>query len=681
MVFTLRAGAAPIAACEIFQTQRRVRGSIHSMPDVDLGSVLTLLPDAVISIDRESRILCANDAALRLFRYPREEFLGRKLAETILPEELAAQHERGMQRYQESGHGPVIGRRIEITARNAQGQRFPIELCVFLDGSRPRDLFHAVIRDISEKTERDTAARGERERLTQLLDSSVDAWWDCQLGGRTHYGERLAALLGIDVASLPAVDPAHLTAILPEDRARVEDAWDAHIAGASARFECTFRIRRSDGTERWLRSRGRAVAFDAGRPTQLLGTLADVTEQQAVDERLRNAQRLELLGLLAGGFAHDLNNLLAAIRGQAALAATEPGVPPAVLESLETVQLATTKAKMLTLNMLALGKPRSADALDANRRTALLPVLEEAIQLARIGLPKSIRVVTDLASLASVDVMIDPSALQQVLLNLALNARDAMPNGGSLRIDGGLFTVGGELQSASNLSDSTLISQDAFGTPEIRVRLVVEDTGLGIPEDVLPRIFEPFFTTKPKGVGTGLGLAVVHQAVTSAGGRLRVESERGRGTRFTIELPCVRRPVVRDVVAHDVARSIVVVEAHDLLRPMLAEALSSSGHRVRALARIDELMELVRQTPAQPEHAAIDMLIADPNGACDALLAVHARVEQFCGQRVALLVATDDPKVRLPSEAPPHLALLSKPFEISTLLAEVRRVGGLVERR
>ncbi len=662
------------------QAQNRVRGSIRSMPDVDLGSVLTLLPDAVISIDRESRILCVNDAAIRIFGYPREQFLGRTLAETIIPEELAAQHARGMQRFQESGHGPVVGRRIEISARDANGRRFPIELCVFLDGAQPKSLFHAVIRDISEKAERDSAARGERERLTQLLDSSVDAWWDCQLDDRTHYGERLATLLGVEVASLPSVDPAHLAVIVPEDRARVEDAWDAHIAGSSSRFECTFRVRRTDGTERWLRTRGRAVAFDAGRPTRLLGTIADVTEQQAVDERLRNAQRLELLGLLAGGFAHDLNNLLAAIRGQAALAATEPGVPPAVLESLETVQLATTKAKMLTLNMLALGKPRSNEVPSQPSRVALVPVIEEAVQLARIGLPKSIRVVTELASLSFVDVMIDASAFQQVILNLALNARDAMPSGGALRIDGTLVDAGPALHGVEGGEGSTANPDESSSVTASRVRLVVEDTGVGIPEDVLPRVFEPFFTTKPKGVGTGLGLAVVHQAITTAGGRLRVESERGRGTRFTIELPCVVRQAEAVAISQEVARSIVVVEAHDLLRPMLVEALRSSGHQVHAVARLDELHAFVRDGECQSDGTAIDMLIADPSGAADALFAFHAQLEQWRGRPIALLIATDDPSVHLPVRAPAHVALLSKPFEISVLLAEVRRVAGFAER-
>ncbi|MFO0004575.1 MAG: PAS domain-containing protein, partial [bacterium] len=116
---------------------------------------------------------------------------------------------------------------------------------------------------------------------------------------------------------MPSCDPPHLPSIHADDRARVLDAWEAHLAGRTGRYECTHRVTRADGAVRWLRQRGRAVEFSLGRPTRIVGTIADVSEQQAAEERLRNAQKLELLGLLAGGFAHDLNNLLAAIRGHA----------------------------------------------------------------------------------------------------------------------------------------------------------------------------------------------------------------------------------------------------------------------------------------------------------------------------------------------------------------------------
>ncbi|MEY4183163.1 MAG: Signal transduction histidine-protein kinase BarA, partial [Planctomycetota bacterium] len=157
------------------------------MPDAIERSLLESLPDAVISIDRASTIVFANSTALTLFGFARSEFIGRPLAETIIPPELRAQHMRGMQRFQETGSGPVIGRRIDITAVDRSGRRFPIELSVFLDADRPRELFHATIRETTDRVAREAVSAAERERLRQILDATADAWWEHAVGGATRY--------------------------------------------------------------------------------------------------------------------------------------------------------------------------------------------------------------------------------------------------------------------------------------------------------------------------------------------------------------------------------------------------------------------------------------------------------------------------------------------------------------
>jgi len=235
------------------------------MPDAIERSLLESLPDAVISIDRASTIVFANRTALALFGFSREEFIGRPLAETIIPPELRAQHMRGMQRFQETGSGPVIGRRIDITAIDKSGRRFPIELSVFLDTDRPRELFHATIRETSDRVAREAVSTAERERLRQILDATADAWWEHSVGGATRYSDAAASVLGVGTAELPTCDPSSIPAIDAEDRGRVSESWRAHLAGEAARFECTVRLVRSDGSMRWIRLRGRSVEFDRGR--------------------------------------------------------------------------------------------------------------------------------------------------------------------------------------------------------------------------------------------------------------------------------------------------------------------------------------------------------------------------------------------------------------------------------
>ena len=614
-------------------------------------SIVAALPDAVLSIDTSSTIVQVNDAALALFGYSRDEFLGNTLAETIIPAELAPQHDRGMARFAATGHGPVINRRIDITARDKSRRRFPIELCVFLDPVRRGEIFHATIRDVSERVARDHAARSERDQLSQFLDATADAWWDCTLGGETRYSEQMRVLWNVGEVEFPVCTPAQLPWIHESDRMRVEDAWAAHLEGRTGRFECTFRAVGSDDSLRWLRMRGRAVEFDMGRPTRIVGTTTDVTEQQSNEERMRNAQRLEMLGLLAGGFAHDLNNLLAAIRGQAALAAMEQCLSVDAIESLGVIQLATTKAKMLTQNMLALGKPRSEEI----RRFAVGPLIEETMQLARIGLPKSILVSVAVGTVEAIDVEMDPSALQQTLLNLAINARDAITTVGSLRVDASVVE----------------------GSDPLLIEIVVEDSGSGIEPAVLDRMFEPFFTTKTHGVGTGLGLAVVHQAVTSARGRIIVSSEVGRGTRFALRLPAFVRVVSRLESSPTISGPlrIVLAEDHALLRPMLADMLRSFGHSVRAVGDGASALACAIDSNDPADLLVLDVQLSSLSG-----FHVHARAEEIAGRPIACVFVSGDPAISVPPHAAEHIAFLAKPFEIAELIDAITRVSSAARR-
>lgn len=613
------------------------------------ASIVASLPDAVVSIDRTSTIVAVNSAAQALFGWSAEEFVGQTLAQTIIPSDFAAQHARGMEQFAARGHGPVIGKRIDIVARDRAGRRFPIELSVFLDPVRPGEIFHATIRDVSDRAAREASTVAERARLTQFLDAAADAWWDCTIDSHTVVSERFGALLHTATESIVFADPSQLAAIHPDDRARVAQAWGAHLDGSAGHYESTHRVIRADGAVCWLRDRGRAVEFANGRPLRVVGTTVDVTEHQGAEERLRNAQRLEMLGLLAGGFAHDLNNLLAAIRGQAALAATELHVTPAVIESLEAIQLATTKAKMLTTNMLTLGKPLT----EAVRNVSVPAVIMETLQIARPGLSKSIAITVELAALESVEVVMDASAFQQAVLNLLLNARDAMPQGGRLRISGSLI----EREVGAH-----------------RVQLRFADTGVGISPELLHRIFQPFFTTKPAGVGTGLGLAVVQQVIHGAHGTIEVQSDVGRGTTFIVELPVAPISAARGSDASRGSEScapkhIVLTEDHPVLRQMLTEALRAEGHTVTPSGGGAETVRVATDPAMSAQVLVLDLFLPSMDG-----FRIHTFVEEALGYTVPVVFISSDPAAALPLRAPASMCLLHKPFEIPQLLDAVKRV-------
>lgn len=616
-----------------------------------LPSALLHLPDAVISIDRTSTILFVNHAAARLFGYPREEFVGRTLMDTIIPSRLAQQHRSGMERFFASGHGPVIGRRIEISARDRAGRVFPIDLCVYLDPDRVGEVFHAMIRDVSDRVATEASARAEHDRLRQFLDASADAWWDLRVGAGTTYSAGAVAVIGRAADGQLAHDPAHAPWIHPRDRERVVDQWTAHLSGATARYECTYRVvgelaGAGDAAERWVRDRGRAVEFADGRPVRIIGTVVDVTEQHDAEERLHNAKRLEMLGVLAGGFAHDLNNLLAAIRGQAAMLALEGGASPSTVEALESIQLATTKAKMLTSNMLSLGRPHQTDV----RRFSLVAAIEDIARIVRVGLPKSVVLSLDLAGARSLDLEMDPGAFQQAMLNLLLNARDAMPSGGSLRV-------------------SAVGAVDELGAQ--RARIVVEDSGAGIAPEHLPRIFEPFFTTKPKGVGTGLGLAVVARAVSAAGGRVSVQSDLGHGTRFTLEFPAHVDTAVAPAEPAPLVGSlrVLLAEDHAMLRAMLGEVLRSQGHAVVECSSGAEALELATDASRPFDVHVLDVVLPSIDGP-----SVHRRGEAAHARTIPVVFVSGDPGSVVDLGAFQRAHLLAKPFDIVDFVAAVRTV-------
>ena len=337
--------------------------------------------------------------------------------------------------------------------------------------------------------------------------------------------------LALDVArldawifDLPAEGPPPLEPLLervsPTDRAAVAAQIGAAIEERSG-FKLEFRAAGSPADERWTALRGQIYRDETTGTSRLIGVAQDVTEQRRTEQQLIQSQRMEAIGNLAGGIAHDFNNLLTAIIGY--LSFVQRRLPPdsPVRDDLSEVERAARRAAALTSQLLSYARrqmvvPASVD-LSATV-SGLTPMVRRLVG-------EDIEVETELAETDG-SVRVDPGQLEQVLLNLVANARDAMPSGGALRL---------------RTRHVTLTPAAARGIPEARpgqyVALEVEDTGVGMTPEVQARIFEPFFTTKPPGAGTGLGLAMCYGIVRQADGLVLVESEPGRGSRFSVLLP------------------------------------------------------------------------------------------------------------------------------------------------
>jgi signal transduction histidine kinase len=368
-----------------------------------------------------------------------------------------------------------------------------------------------------------------------------------------------------------------------------------------------FRAIWPDGTVRWMTDKGRLYCDKEGRPLRMIGVVADITdrkqaevERQRLTEELGQAQKLEALGRLAGGVAHDFNNLLTAIMGQTDLLLSMEGrlgLSEAVVSGMKQVQSAAERAAELTRRLLSFSRKRSVkvEVLDPKR------VIIEMEQILRRLIGEDIDLVVRLDSTAPC-VRMAEGQIEQLVMNLALNARDAMSSGGRLLIE-----------TSEMYADGCYVEAHPGAVLGRHVVIAVSDTGEGMGPQTLSRLFEPFFTTKPVGEGTGLGLSMIYGMVKQVGGHVTVQSEVGRGSMFRVYVPAVEeKEVVRrglsggGTVGLSGDEVVLVCEDDGMVRSMTCQALRANGYRVMEAASGSEALEL-----AAGHDGPIDLLLTD----------------------------------------------------------------------
>jgi PAS domain S-box-containing protein len=530
------------------------------------------------------------------------------------------------------------------------------------DGGAPYLLSQLI--DITALHDATDALREAEARYRSVVEQSLTGIYIIQDGRFAYVNPRFAEVFGYTPEEIYAL-PSFAALTAPGTTEMVARNIERRLGGEARDLHYESRGIRKDGTLIDIEVHGTAAEY-RGHPA-ILGALLDVTAQKEAaralrerEEQLRQAQKMEAVGQLAGGIAHDFNNMLTAVLSNAELALLEMDAGAAPRELVAEIADAARRACSLTQQLLAFSRRQMLQP----RVLSLNAAVTDAESMLRRMIGVAVRMRTTLAPDAG-DVSADPGQLAQVIMNLALNARDAMPRGGSLTIATGNREVGGEEAAAH-----------PGLTPGAYVVLTVQDTGEGIPADVLPHIFEPFFTTKPQGKGTGLGLATVYGIVKQSGGYVAVETGPGAGTTFTIYLPRVFAPEPEQAPARTsdpqrlLACTVLLVEDDRAVRDVTSRILEAAGCSVVVADNGRAALDLWARYGQSVELVITDAIMPEMGGAA----LVQELRRQRPGLPVLYISGYTQGTVEIAAAERSSTRFLPKPFTQDQLLLAMREL-------
>jgi PAS domain S-box-containing protein len=630
--------------------------------------------DAVVVMNSKGQVTDWNDRAVELFGWSREQALGMNMAELIIPPQYRAAHHRGLEHFLKTREGPVLGRRIEITALRRSGDEFPVELAISPVHEQDGVFFVGCLRDISPRVAAQEAmreaARASELQFQLLVDGVKDhAIYMLDPGGRVSSwnsgAERIKGYKAEEVLG------EHFSRFYIEEDRREELPQRAlQRAQDEGRFETEGWRERKDGSRFWATIVIEPIYSDRGELLGFAKVTRDITErhhaQQMIEqtrERLMQVQKMEAIGQLTGGVAHDFNNLLMIIlgnleTGQRHLGALAGGTASRLQRVIDNATRGAQRAATLTQRLLAFSRrlPLSPRALDVNKFTAaavdfLQRSLGEMVEVQAVGG----------GGLWHVEA--DPGQLEAALLNLAVNARDAMPAGGKLTIE---------------TSNAFLDHEYCRLHPEVLtgqyVLIAVSDNGVGMSREVVEHAFEPFFTTKAVGQGTGLGLSQVYGFVKQSGGHVKIYSEVGEGTTVKIYLPRLLGglPVKETVAAgsgvEGLGETILVVEDDSDVRTYIVEVLRGLSYEVLEAQDADSALAVFEREGVRVNLLLTDVVLPGENGR---ELARKLRARQP-DMKVLFMTGYSRNAIIHQGRVDPGVELLQKPITQADLAARIR---------
>ena len=598
-----------------------------------MGLLLDAAPEALVTVDERGLIVLVNRRTELLFGYSREELVGQSI-EILVPERIRSARPDQRGGFFADPSSLPMGTRLDLQGLRKDGSEFPSQIVLApvraeeglfvtaaihdVTGQRQvearlrsladatpdavpaseRDLHDASMREANRQSADDL--RASERRYRRIIETTNEGIWMLDASSKTVFmNGRLHDMLGYGASEAERMD--RLDLVHPDSHAAFGKSIDRRETASAGQAE--IRLKRKDGSTFWVLLDANPI-FENGRYEGALAMMVDINDRKLFEEQLRHSQKMEAIGSLAGGVAHDFNNVLSVILGYTNLLLDQLEPGDASRADLEEMQSAALRAASLTRQLLAF-----------SRRQVLEPRVLDLNQIAG-GMKKMLqRLLGDdieLSLLATRDlgrVYADPGQIEQVIMNLLVNARDAMPRGGQVSIE----TANVELDP-----DYAALHLDMVAGSY--VMLAMMDTGIGIDNVTQSRMFEPFFTTKEHGKGTGLGLSTVFGIVRQSGGHIWVYSELDVGTTIKIYLPRTEAPpeVSKSVPPPPVtlrgAETVLVVDDEEQVRGVLKTILSRSGYNVLEASSGAAALLLSAQYPQEIQLLLTDVMMPRMNG-------------------------------------------------------------------
>jgi len=610
--------------------------------------------DLVVKVDPEGRFLFVSPSYGELFGMTEEELLGKAFM-PLVHEEDREKTLRAMESLKQPPHTCYVEQRV-LTRKG--WRRLAWADKAILDEAGQVAAVVGVGRDITKRREAEEALADSEERYRSLVENTLDGYFMCEYptGPLIFFNQRICDMFGYrpqEVHGMTLWD-----ALDPSDVGAGRKRFDSKLArDADTMKPRTYRLRRKDGS---LFVAEVVVSFVTyrGKPV-IQGMVRDITERRQMQKQLMHAQKMEAVGTLAGGIAHDFNNLLQSIQGYTELLLMGRALDPHQRRSLERVLTAAKRGAELTGRLLTFSRRVESrlQPMDLNRE------IVQACSILERTIPKMIRIDLRLADGLKA-VLADPAQIEQVLVNLAVNARDAMPDGGAVTIE------------TANVRLSAEDCKTGWGlVPGDYVRLSVSDTGTGMDPGTLKHLFEPFYTTKAVGKGTGLGLAMVYGIVKNHGGHILCRSEKNRGTTFTLYLqvngrPEAARPLETPGPPAQGKESILVVDDEPMVRELAEEILRSRGYEVQSASDGETALSIFEKGKGRIALVILDLIMPGMGGrqCLERLLRIDPGARVLIASGYALDAATQE---AIDAGAQ---GFVKKPYELQTMLEAVRRI-------